>query len=341
MSDQELPPRIESGAKVSDDLAPPQPPASVAYDPPQVAANPFADRTDEQPAAAAFQSPATRRVPWIVAGLLLGLFALVNVTSAPFAENMSGPPDGWVAVAFAVGLGLIGGQIGALSGALVWSRGIFFIRLALLWLIGATLFGCWYAGHYVAIGPDWHTPWRYEIERAIACSLPLISLAVQIPQWMARFYFGWRVESPESVAVASPQYLSIRDLFTGTVIAALTVTAVRFSQDAEHLTTEVWIAWAIAVGILAVISALVTLPLLVLILRGHHALWALLFIAIGSPLLAGATIYTIMQVDGVDGGPDTRAIVIFLLAATACVATTSAPLWLARLGEYRLKMGRE
>jgi hypothetical protein len=101
-----------------------------------------------------------------------------------------------------------------------------------------------------------------------------------------------------------------------------------------------WLGWAIAVPIIAAISALVMLPLLVLIFR-CSALWGLLYIAIGSPLLAGVTMTVIVLVDGSSVGPRARDVAGFLVAATSCVATTSIPLWLTRFAGYKLKMGRE
>ena len=126
----------------------------------------------------------------------------------------------------------------------------------------------------------------------------------------------------------------------GTVVTALTFTAVRFMPVATEMQSSFWLAWAIAVAIIAVISALVMLPLLVLVFR-FRPLWALLYILVGSPLLAGATMYVIVLVDGGSGGPDTRTIILFLMAGTSCVAATSAPLWLGAWAGYRLKFARE
>ena len=300
--------------------------------------NPFAEDGDEpQPPL----SLATLHLPWAAGLLILLLCAIVNGVAVPIAENMTGPPEGLELIVLAVGVGILGGQIGGLSAVLVWGRVPFLVRCLLLWLVGMALFGCWWLGLLTTIPrEDWFTDFRLDIARSIVASLPLISLAVQLPQWLARFYFGWRIEPPgNSEGVASPG-LSIRDLLVGTVVAALTVTAVRFSQDADEMTTVVWAAWGIAVGIIAVISAVLMLPLLVLTFR-FHPIWAILFMALASPLIVGTTIYAIMLLFPGGGGPDARAIAMFLMAGTTCVAVTSVPLWLARWAGYRLKFGRE
>jgi hypothetical protein len=304
--------------------------------------NPFAEpasKVDETQVPLSF---ATQRLPWAVGLLALLLCGLMNAAAVPIAKNMSGPPEGVELIVLAVGVGILGGQIGALSAVLVWGRGPFLVRCLLLWLIGMALFGCWWLGLLTAIDREyWFDDFRIRVARAIIASLPLISLAMQLPQWLARFYFGWRIEPPGNGAAVAATGLSIRDLLVGTVVAALTVTAVRFSQEADEMTTVVWAAWGMAVGIIAVISAVLMLPLLVLTFRFYPG-WAILFIALASPLIVGATIYAIMLLEPGDGGPDVRAVVtMFLIAGTTCVAVTSIPLWLARWAGYRLKFGRE
>ena len=283
-------------------------------------------------------SLATIRLVCAAALLSLVLCAIVNVAAVPFGENLRGPPEGLELILIAVGLGMIGGQIGALSGILVWSRGSFVVRWVVFWLVGMALVACWAFGLLrLTRDEDWFLDFRVEIARAIAASLPLISLAVQLPQWMARFYLGWRLDPPGNRGGESLPGLSIRDLLVGTVVAALTITAARLSPAAPGLQNDFWLAWAIATPILASISALVMLPLLVLIFR-CRARWALLYIAIGSPVLAGVTMLVIVLVEG-SGGPDGRAVAIFLLAAVSCVATTSIPFWLAPLRRLPVEDG--
>lgn len=302
--------------------------------------NPFAEhpgKVDETQVPLSF---ATLRLPWATGLLALLLCGLMNAFAVPVAENMTGPPEGVELIVLAVGVGILGGQIGALTAVLVWGRGPFLIRCLLLWLTGLALFVCWWLGLLTTISrEDWFADFRMDIARAVVASLPLISLAVQLPQWLARFYFGWRIEPRGHGASAAAPGLSIRDLLVGTVVAALTITAVRFSQDEDEMTTVVWVAWGIAVGIIAVISTLVMLPLVVLTFR-FHSVWAILFIALASPLIVLATMYGIVLLEPGGSGPDARAIAIFLIAGTTCVAVTSIPLWLARWAGYRLKFGR-
>lgn len=300
--------------------------------------NPFADRGNEPPAPLSLSA---MPLPWAVGVLALLLCGIVNVAAIPFGENLSGPPGDLGLFFMALGLGIIGGQIGGLSTILVWSRGPFVVRCVLIWLVGLGLYACWFIGLWLMnLTERWQFGFYLGFAQAVAASLPLLSLAVQLPQWLARFYFGWRIDEPGTGAGAVPTALSIRDLLVGTAVTALTITAVRFSQDADDMTTAIWIGWAIAVGIITIISALVMLPLLVLIFR-FPAGWALLYILTGSPLLAGLTMYVIVAINGRSGGPDARDVAGFLLAATSCVAATSVPLWLAKWSGYRLKFNGE
>lgn len=243
---------------------------------------------------------------------------------------------------YAIGLGLMGGQVGALSCALVWSHQPFLARLIVLWLVGLVLYSCWLLGLISAVETAyWREDFRLEVAQGIAASLPAVSLALQLPQWLARFYFGWRIEPHGTADSGARKSLAIRDILTGTTVAALTVMALRFFQrDAAEMTTAMWIGWALAASVLAVVSAILTLPLVFLILRGYHPLGAILFMAMGSPAVFGAIIYIITLIDGGPGGPDAEIIAMMLLAGTSCVATTSVPFWLFRCAGYRLKMGR-
>ena len=301
--------------------------------------SPFAVGASDSPTTLG-SSFGARRTVVVAAVALLVFFALVNCAGVPIAESIPGP-SGWEIV-IALGFGVIGGQIGALSGMLVWSKGPFLIRSLAFWLLGIGLYVCWLLGLLTAIRDDLYLSdmWK-EVARAILASLPMVSLAVQLPQWALRFYFGWRIASPLFDDAADTRHaLSIRDILTGTVIVALTVTAIRFAfADLSDFTATFWFGWAIAVGVLGTLSAIMITPLLYLILRGYRPALAILFILIAAPVVAGTVIGITKWI--VPGGPDVWGVVMLMLAGTVCVATTSAPVWIARLAGYRLKIGRE
>lgn len=305
--------------------------------------NPFGQQEPASPATA-IPSLENGSVSLGIGIALLILFAVVNCAAVPFGEQISGPPDDGWAILLAMGMGLIGGQIGALSGVLVWINRPFLYRLMMLWLLGLALYGCWFLGLLTQISSRlWFRDMMLEVARAILASLPLISLSIQMPQWIVRLYFGWRIVNSNSVAADQPrQPLSIRDILIGTTVAALTVTAIRISlTDSAEMTTGFWVAWAIAVVVLCIVSTAVNLPMLFLILRGHHPAWAISYIVLGSPVIVGTLIAGIAFLEPGPGGPDSAIVLIFLLMGTTCVATTSAPMWLARVAGYRLKIGRE
>lgn len=277
---------------------------------------------------------------WAMAALMLLVAAVFNVVAVPvlqvIAEAGSGPNSPWDIV-IACGLGLIGSQMLVLSGALVWSNRAFVLRLVVLWLVGMALYGCWYLGVELAVGrDDWLREDRMQVARIVLASLPAVSLAVQAPQWLARFYLGWSLAAPAvQGAVSAPRKMSIRDFMIGTVIAALTVAPMRLSvEDPADITTAFWAGWAIAAAILAVLSAVVNLPLLFLVLRVRNSFWALGFTFLGIPTIVGTFIAIVSLFD--EEEPGAWLVAILMLVGTSCVAATSLPLWLARLAGYRL-----
>jgi hypothetical protein len=168
--------------------------------------------------------------------------------------------------------------------------------------------------------------------RAILASLFAVSLAVQAPQWFARFYFGWSLTGPEPTISTRPdRKMSIRDFLIGTTVVAFTIVPMRLAvEDPSEITPEFWAGWAIAASIIAVVSAVVSLPLLFLVLRLRSPLWALAFIFLGSPLIGSAVIASIVAIERSGGGPDAWGVAMSLLVLMVCVGATSLPLWLAR-----------
>ena len=310
-------------------LAPLATQGKVAASPETAPSTPFTNFADqiEQSAVSA-----------VLAALWLLTAAIINVAAIPVTEAINGGPSPWDVI-MAFGLGLIGSQMLALSGALVWSNRPFLLRLVVLWLVGMALYGCWYLGLEAAIGRDhWFRDNMMQEARAILASLFAVSLAVQTPQWLARFYFAWAIAPPPSGARSvALRKMSIRDFLVGTAVVALTVATMRLSvEDPRDITIEFWAGWAIAAIIVAAVSAVVNLPLLFLVLRLRNPVWALAFIFLGSPLIGSAVIAAILLIRPGGGGPDAWGIAMLLLGFTACVAATSLPLWLARLVGYRL-----
>ena len=70
---------------------------------------------------------------------------------------------------------------------------------------------------------------------------------------MLKLYFGWRIELPnEPLAAGSLKSHSIRDILIGTLITALSITAVRFVVDSlQDLDLDFWAAWGIGVACLS------------------------------------------------------------------------------------------
>jgi hypothetical protein len=314
--------------------------APAATQPPPV--NPFSDSASFDGQGGGPLAPAPRYL-WAMAALWLAVQAFANLVAVPVERAIDSPRSPWD-LFIACGLGLIGSQMFVLSAALVWSNHPFLPRLGVLWLAAAALYGCWFLGIELAIGRDhWLRDIRMQEARAILASLPAVSLAVQAPQWLMRFYFGWTIIDPGTGASGLPERkMSIRDFLVGTAVAALTVAPMRLAvENPRDITPGFWAGWAIAVAILATVSAFVSLPLLYLILRGRSFLRVLIYVFLGSPAIGGTVIATIAALEPGGGGPDAWVVVVLLLAITSCVAATALPVWLARLAGYRLAIRGE
>ena len=60
-----------------------------------------------------------------------------------------------------------------------------------------------------------------QLSMMVGLSVPLMSIAAQLPLWIARQMFGWRLIRGEENDGTRRTPLSIRDLMTATVVVAL------------------------------------------------------------------------------------------------------------------------
>jgi hypothetical protein len=132
---------------------------------------------------------------------------------------------------------------------------------------------------------------------------------------------------------------SIRDILIGTLVTALSITAVRFVVDSrQDLDQDFWTAWGIGVACLAGASLLVLAPLMILILRVNRPA-----VAIGSAAgyaVAAGTLVTVLWTALHPGILNDTDFPMFPSMLISCSLAVVAPLAVARLAGYRLQIGQ-
>lgn len=202
------------------------------------------------------------RTPLIV---LAALFATANAAIMPLTEVFQ--QRDWGAVWVYMSAGLMTAQAGALPFWLVFGRESFLVRLVVFWAAAVGLFGCWGLGFLVwcRLSPNnfhWPDPVHFFV-----LSLPLAALAIQLPLWPLKLYFGWSlVREGDAESAPSDRPLAIRDYLLGTAIVAISVGLARLAPD--RLESEFWLAWLIFAASIAGTSLVSIVPAMLLMLRG-------------------------------------------------------------------------
>jgi hypothetical protein len=187
-------------------------------------------------------------------------FALCDFLLPPAFLSLNGPPKTAHVVRFAGMLGMLGctlAQGNLLAVWLVWSSKPFARRLASHWAAAGGLYLCWLAGLALSA--------RSQVFRdaslSVAVLVPAVSLGAQLPHWIMRHYFGWRLVH-EDVGVASERDapLTIRDLLMATVVVAATFAIARQSRWIQPGNDGRWMLVAMVMTIAGFISTIALLP---------------------------------------------------------------------------------
>jgi hypothetical protein len=261
------------------------------------------------------------------------LACLFNLIWVPVIASIhtptSGPPP-----SIGVFYGILGGQLGVLSLWFVWSQRSFAIRLAAYCILLYVLLAFLLAG--LAIGePTGLNVFR----RAAAFGLPLVSLAIHLPLWLLRSYFGWEIIAIENQIGSSPRRaLSIADILVGTALASVAVSAARFtSLEPGYPNTETWLSWGAAVGIIAGISLASLAPIVFCTLRLHRlqtGLWILLGYTLVITIAFVLIAIRVIRPRGVN----VREVIEFASLFVALATTITVPLLVARARGWRLRI---
>jgi hypothetical protein len=273
------------------------------------------------------------RVGLAAALTLLGILAIVNLAAFPFGKSTLGNQFPGV-VLLAMGFGLLAAQAASLSTVLVWSNGPFVIRLVAVWAIGLFLYVCWLIGLLLSV--DGPKAQEIALGRGLMllASLPLTSLAVQLPHWAIRAYLGWKVQAGDAAELSETVgRFSIRDMLIATTLVALTVVATRFTAEEPSRLADVefWLGWTITMAVFSALSLFFLVPLLVLVLKPMRI--GLIFAFLLLAPLVGAFVSMAFIVTSEE-------LALVYAGGVSCLASCSVPLWIGRLAGYRLVIGR-
>lgn len=221
---------------------------------------------------------------------LVVLSVAYDFSMVPILVTSSGPTLPVVVTVFgALGCTLAQGNL--LAAWLVWSEGAFSRRLAVHWAIAAALCCIWLAGVMLSAA---HTQF-VEVGVTVALTVPLVSLAAQLPLWIVRHFFRWRLVRPAAeMSVGTESPLTIRDLMLATLLAAAAFGLARLSP-ANQRAQQFWIAWFIAFVLASGISTIAMLPAGVLLMRRRPLKRALVYSGLYAALLVG-TLWVVVAI---------------------------------------------
>jgi hypothetical protein len=265
---------------------------------------------------------------WLGLLSLAGLFVLVNFSIVAVMKMID---DDSFIVFGCIGIMLAEGFV--LAAWLVLGSGPFLRRFALHWAAALLLGAIGLLGAIVAEGPR-DGDIRDMLEN-VPMSLPLASLAIQLPLWITRLYFGWRlVDACADPAPVRP--LAIRDLMLGTVIVAVSLASARLAEEMLRHSSEGWLLWAILVPSLAGISLVSVLPVAVWLLRMRDLSIGLVGIPIQTTIAILVTVIIIAMSE-----PRIRLVEVLAIATiiTSFAATLSLAALAARAAGFRLVTG--
>ena len=204
---------------------------------------------------------APRPAPRISAAWLIVPCLVCDFLMMPVFASLNGPPSAVAAVTFGI-VGCVLAQGNLLAAWLAWSDGPFLRRLLAHWKIAAGLYLVWLVGFGLAVAGGRVPP---IIAATVALGVPLVSIAAQLPLWVARQWFGWRLVREQAEAAPLEPPLAIRDLMLATLVVAVSLALARLAPSPDA--GEMWPVWGVAFAVATVISSIALLPAGALLLR--------------------------------------------------------------------------
>jgi hypothetical protein len=197
-----------NNAFVSDNAVMDLPPSGTRDDSAAASLAPSVKRDGAQPSSLAI---------WAAAAVV-AVCVLCDFFMAPGFMRVRQNPAGIAASWFFALVGCTLAQGNLLAAWLVWSEGPFLRRLLLHWGVAGLLCWLWIAG--LAFSARQHD--SAMVGSIVVLAVPLVSIAAQLPLWIARLAFGWRiVRQVSEVSTIDEEPLTIRGLMLATLLVAV------------------------------------------------------------------------------------------------------------------------
>jgi hypothetical protein len=209
------------------------------------------------PNASSLSTPFWRRTQVI---LLIGVCLASDFFMGPvLAAQKVGRHTAGLAIFFTV-LGCALAQGSLLAAWLALGDWPFGLRLRRHWFMAAILFLVWSAGFVIGDIPQFSQNISF-----VAFSVPLVSMAAQLPFWIFRQLFGWRLMTSQLQANDRPTQHTIRDLLGATAIVAISLALARAAPSPDD--KEIGALWIAMLGVASSFSAIAMLPAVAILMR--------------------------------------------------------------------------
>ena len=277
-----------------------------------------------------------------ILGLLIVACVSCDFLMVPILSSASGPPRIPGFPLFLAVIGCVLAQGNLLAAWLAWCDEPFFTRLTRHWIVATLLYLVWAAG--LALGQLSHFA---EVSLMVGLSVPLVSVSAQLPLWIARQTFGWRlVQASRLKNDAGPSPLSIRHLMLATLVVAISLALARLAPsrlpgEPPEASNGRWIIWTFAFLVASGVSTIAVLPAGAMLLRTRRFHRGLVFAGLYAAFFVGIlwlVVFTARRL-GLSVAPLAIVVgissLIFSFAGTVMLAALAA-----RTRGYRLVWGR-
>lgn len=232
-------------------------------------------------------------------------------------------------------MGCVLAQVHLLAAWLVWSDQPFGQRLLRHSIIAAILYLVWAAGLGLSL------PSRFTLASAmVGLSLPLMSIAAQLPLWFTRHTFGWRLIRGDVNDYVGDESLTIRDLMLATVLIAFALASARWvpTPDGKETGTPLGVLF-LATSAISTIGLLPACLLLMRTQRFRRGVWLASLYAAFWMALPWVTVL-FRQNRGLSASPPAIALVGFSCLVLSFAATVILAATTARARNFRLAFGQ-
>lgn len=192
--------------------------------------------------------------------LLIGMSLASDFFMGPVLKELNVAPR---VAGFALFFSMLGcalAQGSLLAAWLAWGDWPFGLRWRRHWSAAAILYLVWVAGLATCVIPNFP-----QIVAFAGLSVPLISIAAQLPFWAFRQLFGWRLTTTQTLADDRPTQHSIRDLLYATALVAISLALARVAPSPDE--KEIGALWIAMFGVASAFSAIAMLPAAAILMR--------------------------------------------------------------------------